>query len=253
MVLGFVFYAGLVILSGLGVLWGVGSILTGVDRYRENAAIRDTPVAKLDSVAVGPSAVRGTIEPVGRPEKRLCSWDVAVAYELSVTDHGSTDSRTPLDHSHTVPFDIVTDAGAVRVSDDDFEYLVSEAREWRCERESYETPDEAVWQFDQDWNLSELRKGDERRYESTVLCPGDEVYAYGTIEIDETRTEDVDKPVRLTDRDGLFFISDRDPDELRRERRFAFAKEGVLGITVGTASLAAFLWLTGIAQVFLGA
>lgn len=253
MVLAFVLYAGLVILSGLGVLWGLGSILMGVERYRENAAIRDTPIAKLDSVAVGPSAVQGTIEPVGRPEKRLCPCDAAVAYELSVTDNGSTDSRTPLHHSHTVPFDIVTDEGAVRVSDDEFEYLVSESREWRCERESYETPDEDLWQFERDWNLNELRKGDERVYEARYLCPGDEVYAYGTAELDERRTDSEAKPLVLTDRDGTFFVSDRDPDALLRERRFALAKEFAVGAVASSVSLAAFLWLTGIAQVFLGA
>ncbi len=37
-------------LSGFGVLWGIGSILMGFDRYEEEHAIRTTPLSELDSM-----------------------------------------------------------------------------------------------------------------------------------------------------------------------------------------------------------
>ncbi|WP_459194207.1 hypothetical protein [Halosimplex sp. J119] len=253
MVLGVVLYAGLVIGSGFGVLWGIGSLLIGFDRYREGTAIRDTPISPLDSIAVGPVAVRGEIEPVGSPETRMYDCPECVAYDLSVRDFGSGDSRTHVDRTRVIPFDIATDDGSIRVDDDAFDFLASDEREWKRERESYESPDEDLWHFERSWDIDELRTGDERVYEATYLCPGDEVYAYGTAEIDERRIDDADKPLRLTDRDGTFFVSDREPDALRRERRFALAKEVAVGVVAATVSLTAFLWLTGIAQLFLGA
>jgi|GEM_PF-2698029 len=253
MVFGYVAYAGLVLLSGVGVLWGIGSLLVGFDRFEEARAIRTTPVASLDSVAVGPAAVRGRIEPVETPETDLYGCEAAVAYDLTVTDFENSQSTTPVDRSRVRPFDVRTDEGSVRVADPVFDLHVSDDRSWSETRESYRTPDEDLWYFEREWRLDELSAGEERTYEAEYLCPGDEVYVYGTVEVDEGRAGDEDKPLVVTDRDGLAFASDRDPDALLRERRFALAKDGAIGVVVGTASLAALLWLTGIAQVFLGA
>ncbi|QLH83877.1 hypothetical protein [Halosimplex pelagicum] len=253
MVFGYVAYAGVVLLTGVGVLWGIGSLLVGFDRFEEARAIRTTPVASLDSVAVGPAAIRGEVEPVAGPETDIYGCEAAVAYDLTVTDFENSQSTTPVDRSRVRTFDVTTDEGSIRVEDAVFDLHVSDERSWTENRESYRTPDEELWRFEREWGLGELSAGEERTYEAEYLCPGDEVYVYGTVEVDDDREGDEGKPLVLTDRDGLAFASDRDPDALLRERRFALAKDGAVGVLVGTVSLAAFLWLTGIAQVFLGA
>ncbi|PYZ02589.1 hypothetical protein C8039_02060 [Halogeometricum sp. wsp3] len=43
-----------------------------------------------------------------------------------------------------------------------------------------------------------------------------------------TRCRGAIETARITGRDGLFFLSDQDPDELLRERRFVLANNGLL-------------------------
>jgi len=254
MVFSILLWAGIIIGSGLGVLWGIGSLLMGFDRYEEERAIRTTPVASLDAVAVGPTAIEGEVRPVDREVGSLYGCERCVAYDLSVSDTGSDTSETHVERSYTVPFDIVADGGSVRVRETTFDFQVSEGRQLDRERKSHESADEELAQFERNWEIPSLRSGDTRTYEASYLCPGDRVYAYGTLELDESRTDstDEDKPLVLTDRDELCFISDKPPAELLRERRFALAKSGVVGILVSVVSLMVFLWVTGIAQIFLG-
>lgn len=251
-VLGFVVYALLVALSFAGILVGVGSLLIGFDRFREERAIRTTPLSSLDSVALGPVAVSGTVEPIGSTIPTMYGCDECVAYEVRVVDSGSDGSDARIDRSAVVPFDVATDQGSIRLRESCFEIHASDERSWNDDRESYEQPERAVWEFERAWGIDDLRAGDDRDYEAAYLCPGDEVYAYGTAELDETR-DGSGKPLVLTDRDGLCFLSDEDPATLRQERRWALAKNVAIGVPVATASLAAFLWLTGFAQIFLGA
>mgnify|MGYP000572025257 CR=1 FL=1 len=253
MVFAYVLYAGLILASGVGVLWGVGSLLVGLDRYEEEHAIRTMPVASLDSVAVGPAAVRGRVEPVEGTIGSIPTSGECVAYDLSVRDSGSDGSETRVERASLVPFDLVTDEGSVRVREAGFDFHVSDDRQWALDRKSNEGRDAAVRRFERDWELPALSSGYERLYRASYLCPGDEVYAYGTVDVDDSRADERDKPLELTGRNDLFFISDRSPDALLRERRFALAKDGLLGVVVATVSLAAFLWLTGLAQLVLGA
>lgn len=253
MVFAVLLYVGLIALSGFGVLWGIGSILVGFDRYEEEHAIRTTPLASLDSVAAGPTAVQGRVEPVGRQIGSLYDCEACVAYELTVEDTGSDSSETHVDRSAAVPFDIATDDGSIRIRDADFDFHVSEDRRWSEKRKSHTAPEDRLARFEREWQIPELRTGDDRLYSAAYVEPGDEVYVYGTAELDDTLSEEQSKPLVLTDRDGLFFISDRSPDELLRDRRFALAKNGLIGVAVAVTSLTVFLWMTGIAQIFLGA
>jgi len=253
MLFGILLYLGILALSGFGVLWGIGSILMGFDRYEEEHAIRTTPLSELDSIAAGPTAVRGRIEPAGRHIGTLYDCEACVAYKLTIEDAGSDSSRTHVNKSEAVPFDIVTDEGSVRVCNAEFDFHVSEDRRWNEKRKSHTSPDDKLARFERDWQIPDLRAGDDRRYEMAYIEPGDTVYAYGTAELDNSLSGEQSKPLVLTGRDGLFFLSDQDPDELLRERRFVLAKNGLLGIAVAVISLAVFLWLTGIAQIFLGA
>ncbi len=59
--------------------------------------------------------------------------------------------------------------------------------------------------------IPDLRAGDDRRYEMAYIEPGDTVYAYGTAELDNSLSGEQSKPLVLTGRDGLFFLSDQDP------------------------------------------
>lgn len=253
MVFGYLLWAGIIVGTGLGVLAGIGYLLIGFDRFEEERAIRTTPVASLDSVAVGPTAVQGEIQPVDREIESLYACDSCVAYELDVTDVGSDRSQTRIDRTAVAPFDIVTDEGSIRVAESGFDFHVTADRRWKHERKSHQPADAQLRRFERNWELPPLRTGDTRQYSASYLCPGDEVYAYGTADIDDNRSDGSAKPLVLTDRDDLFFVSDRSEAELLRERRFALAKKGILGVCVSVVSLALFLWVTGIAHIFLGA
>lgn len=253
LLVGVVAYVLLIVVSGAGVLWGIGALLEGMDHYRVSAAVRTTPVAQLDSVAVGPTAVSGRIDPVSSPFSPLHVTEQCVAFDLSVEDISSGTSRTHVDRRELAPFDIVSETDSIRVRDAEIDLLVSEDRQWERERKSHEPASAPLEAFERAWDVPELRSGDTRQYVATYLEPGDMVFAYGTADVADGLDGDDEKPLVLTDRDDVFFISDRDPDELLRERRFALAREAIVGVTVSTVSLAAFLWLTGIAQVFLGA
>lgn len=253
MVVGVLIYAAFVIGSAAGVLGGIGLLLLGFHRFEEARAIRTTPPQSPGSVPVGPAAIEGRIEAVGPTIGSIYGCEACVAYELEVSDVGSESSETHVERSEVVRFDIVTDDGSIRVEDASFDFHVSEGRQWSETRESYESPDEELRRFERDWSVPEPRAGDKRTYRASYLCPGDRVYAYGTVDTDESRQDERAKPLVLTDRGDLFFISDRDREALLRDRRFALAKDGILGVVLATVSLAVFLWLTGIAQVFLGA
>lgn len=243
----------LLVLGGslFGILWGLVSIQTGFDRYAEWNALRDVPVPSLDSFAYGPMTVEGRIEPLEDTIRTPIGADDCVLFDIRVQDDSSTASETLFDERQARPFAIETDAGLVRV-DTDIDLDMSAERTVAEKIESHEGRPPEILAFDRTNGIEERGAGHDRRYEQEHVAPGDQVVAHGRAVRDEAYTEPP-KPAVLMEGEGPFFLSDTSREELLSARRWALVRSVVLGVVTATASLTIFLWLSGIAQLFLGA
>lgn len=251
MAVGYVVYLGLLVGSGIATLYGVVLVRDGFRDWREFNALVDVPVASLDAVAVGEAAVRGTIRPDESPTAVPVGDERCVCYDLTVSD--STDVSPVHEERDHVSFFVTDGDGRVRVDPSGFEFDLSEDRTESFAFESYdEIPDRAE-AFHESRDLPDRGMRRDRTIEYGYLRPGDDVYAYGRVRPDPERETGVgEKAVVLTGTEEGF-LSDRSPDVLRRERRNALARSVAVGVVVSTVGLGGLLWLTGFAQLFLGA
>jgi hypothetical protein len=251
MVLAVVLYLALLGGSFFGVFWGLLRVRDGFDRYAEYNALKDVPVTKLDSLAYGRVTVEGRVEPLDGTVRAPIGAEDCVLYDLTVEDWSESTHTTLFERRESEPFAVVTDEGRVRV-DPSVALDLTEERSLDREVESHEGRPPAILAFDRVNGIEERTAGHERRYRQDHLRPGDEVVAYGRAVRDETHG-DGPKPTLLTAGEGPFFLSNRSRAELLSARRWALLKSTVLGSLAATVSLAAFLWFSGIAQLFLGA
>jgi hypothetical protein len=251
MVLAVVAYLALLGGSVYGVFWGLLRVRDGFDRYAEYNALTDVPVPKLDSLAYGRVTVEGRVEPLAGTLRTPIGADECVLYDLTVEDWSESSSTTLFDEREAEPFAVATDAGRIRV-DPTVDLDLTDDRSVTHEIESHEGRPPEVLAFDRANATAERSPGHERRYRQDHLRPGDEVVAYGRAVRDEVY-DDGPKPTLLTTGAGPFFCSDRSRDDLLSARRWALLTSAIVGSVAATVSLAAFLWFSGIAQLFLGA
>lgn len=243
----------LLVLGGsfFGVLWGLVSILEGFDRYAEWNALRDVPAPKLDSFAYGQMTVEGRIEPLEDTIRTPIGANDCVLFDIRVQDVSSTSSETLFDERQARPFAIASDAGQIRV-DPSIELDLSDERTVSEKIESHEGRPSQILAFDRANGIEERGAGHDRRYEQEYVAPGDRVVAHGRAVPDEQYTRPA-KPAVLEEGTGPSFLSDNSRDELISDRRWALVRSVGMGVITATASLAIFLWFSGIAQLFLGA
>ncbi|WP_254767210.1 hypothetical protein [Salinilacihabitans rarus] len=256
MVLAPFFYLVMLLASVAGVFVGLDAVADGFARYRQAVTIADTPLSTLDAVAVGPAAVSGTVSADGSPLSLPADGRECVAYDLTVADDGYGSTRTPLEERRATAFTLETDLGRVGVSPaavEGAEFDFTDDR--RAERTvaSYEEPSERVADFERSRDLPDRGMRYDRTFELAWIEPGDECYAFGRIDADAEFDSGDRKGAVLRDGDVTPFLSDKPPARLLRERRFALGRSVGKGLVLATVSLAAFLWLSGIAQLFLGA
>ncbi|TYT63230.1 hypothetical protein [Natrialba swarupiae] len=257
MILAVFLYAALLIASASGTVVGVVTVAKGFARYRQAVTITDTPLSSPDAVAVGPAAVSGTVS-TGSPLAVPVIGGDCVAYDLSVRDSGYGSSRRPLSERRVASFSLETESGRIEVSPEAVEaaeFDLSEER--RAERtvESYENPPEQVVSFERTRNLPERGMQYDRTFDLAWIEPGDELYAFGRVDANTGLETDGgtagSKGTILRDGDVTPFFSDKPPEELLRERRFGLVWSVCKGLVVATVSLVVFLWLSGIAPLFL--
>lgn len=247
-----VFYVLLLGGSVVGFLLGIGWIYRGFDRYTERLVIHDLPTSPTGSVALGPVGVEGTVRPLEDPIRTPLGAEECVLYELDVYDAGPTSVGKPVDEQRRVRFAIEDERGSIEVADEPVTVDVSDARSFEESVESHEARSPAVIAYDRANDLEPERAHD-RTYEQAHVRPGDYVYAFGVATDAETGSND-EKAVSLAaDPSGLLFLSDRTPDELLGERRWAVGKSVASGGALAVVSLAVFLWMSGLAQLVLGA
>lgn len=249
MVFAYALYLGLIGGSLLAVLFGLARVGEGFQRWRQATALHDVPIASLDAVSIGEAAIVGRLE----GSERDCTVPVAdqqcVCYDLDVID--STDTLPVHEERDAATLFVTTDDGRLRIDPAGFEFDLTDDRTGSLSFKSYDDPPDEAVAFAEEHDLPDqgMRRDREFRYE--FLRDGDEVYAYGTVEPDPEREAGADEKavVLVAGDDG--FLSNKSTATLLRERRFTLARSVVVGVVVGTVGLAAFLWLTGIAQLFL--
>lgn len=252
MVFAVLLYVGIIIASFLGVFIGLTYVGDGFTRWREANALADVPVATLDAVAVGEATVSGTlVAPEGATSVPVGEQPTCACYELTVSD--STDVESLEERRESVPAFVDDGDGRVRIDPEGFRLDLTDDRRGSLAVKSYDDPPAAVERYERDREFPDQGMRRDRTYEYEYLAPQDDVFAYGTVAVDRGReTTGDEKGVVLTAGDDGF-LSNKSREVLARERRFSLAKNVIVGVTLSTVSLFAFLWLTGIAQLFLGA
>ena len=251
MVFGYVLYLGLLAGSLIAVGVGLQSVGDGFRRWREFNALADVPVASLDAVAVGEVAVTGTVVADESPTTVPVGDERCVCYDLAVND--STDVTPVHEERESVSFSVSDGHGRVRVDPSDFELDLTDDRRESFEFKSYDEVPERATAFHESRDLPDRGMRRDRTVEYAYLRPGDEVYAYGRARPDPERDAAPDEKALVLEGGEAGFLSNRSRAALRRERRFALVKSVVWGATVATVGLAGVLWLSGFAQLFLGA
>ncbi|MFD1563194.1 hypothetical protein ACFR99_06510 [Haloarchaeobius amylolyticus] len=256
MILAVVLYAALVVGSGLLVLVGIDTVRSGFDRYEERAAIVDRPVSALESVAFGTTALVGTARPGSHAVRvPFGGQERAVCYHVTVEDTNKLETAH-VDERVAPPFVLEADIEGTRVRVDatDLRLDLSANRQLETDVASHEPLDGDLASFVEEHDLPSQGLERDRRFAYEYLAPGDEVFVYGRAVPDEARASADGKAVLVTaHEDGSGLVSDKSPDTLLAERRRVLAKNVSLGVLEGVIGLAAFLWLTGIAQFLLGA
>lgn len=257
---GLVVYAALVIGSAGLVVSGLSSVQSGFDRYEERTVIADRPTSSPDSLALGKTAIAGTARPDHRLDRLpFGGRERALVYELTVEDTNKIESPH-VNVRIAPPFVLERDTeGAddyhVRVDASSLRLDLSDDRQWSTEIASHEhlPPDLADFAAANDLPSQGMER--DRKFAYEYLAPDDEVFVYGRAVPDEERTDSREgKTVLVTaDENGNGFLSDKSPDALLEERQRALTRHVSVGVVKATIGLAAFLWLTGIAQFVLGA
>lgn len=251
MVFGYVAYLGLLAGSAGALLYGLVLVSDGFREWREFNAIVDVPVVPLDAISVGEAAVSGTIRPNETTTTVPVGDERCVCYDVSVSD--STDASPVHEERDSISFSVDDGDGHVRLDPSDFEFDLTGDRTESFSFKSYDDIPDRASEFHETRNLPERGMRRDRTIEYGYLRPGDEVYAYGRVEIDSKREATGDEKAVVLTADEMGFLSNKSRADLRDERRYALAKSVVTGVVVSTVGLGGFLWLSGIAQLFLGA
>lgn len=251
MVFGYALYLGLLVGSGVGVLYGLVLVGDGFREWQELNALVDVPVASLDAVAVGETAVSGTIRPGYGVTTVPVGNEQCVCYDLTVSD--STDVSPVHEERDSVPFFVADGESRIRVDPADFELDLTNDRTKSFAFKSYDDVPERATDFHETRDLPDRGMRRDRTIEYSYLRPGDEVYVYGRVRPDTERETDTDEKAVVLTAGESGFLSNKSRDVLRRERRHALVKSVAAGVVVSTVGLGGVLWLSGFAQLFLGA
>ena len=251
MVLAVVFYLGMLAGSLLAVGAGALMVQAGFEQWEQANVLQDVPVATSNAVAVGEASVEGTVRAEASPLTVPVGDQRCVVYELTVED--STDVQPVYENRESVSFTVDDGEGRVRVDPGEMTFDLSDDRRESFEFKSYDEVPERARQFHGEHDLPDRGMRRDRAFEYEYVRPGDEVYAYGQVTLDDQREATADEKAVTLAAGEQGFISDKSRERLLRERRFALAKSVGKGVVVGTVGLAGFLWLSGIAQLFLGA
>lgn len=232
---------------------GLFAIYWGWTRYRRYTLIRDTPTAKVRSMAVGRTELEGTARPADRvldapftaEECLYADWQVEeYRYDPDDNDH---DWVTIASGELATPLYLADDTGRVLVrADRGADFDLSDAHRTTIEVGGSESPPPEVAAFvgddRDDWDLGEFlgdptgaiadalggdgtigRSNNRRRYTQNVLPVGESIYVFGSaqpVPVSEVpdREAGANEDLLAVQADGgtdLFLISDRKEKSLK--------------------------------------
>ncbi|WP_181685038.1 hypothetical protein [Halorhabdus salina] len=247
-----VIYLGLLGGSGLFVVAGVISVRDGFRKYRERKAITDRPVSELDSVAMGDVALQGTALPEGARETvPIGEQPDAIVYRITVDDTNKLEAELLADR-HTPRFIISSGEDEIRVDPSEFTFEIDQEHTWSKTIESSDPIPPDLEAYVAEHDLPEQGFDRDRQFQYEYLPPGETIHVVGHAIPRTDSTDPREKGVLVTAERDKSLISNKSVETLLDERRRAVITDVTVGVLEGGVGLAVFLWLSGIAQLFLG-
>lgn len=182
-----------IFLYGIGLLAGLGLIYTGFLNFRRRRLISDTPTSVIDSLAMGPVEVKGTVEAAaGTIDAPFGGECVISSYTIESPDPDDPGWNTVESDLQAKPFYIDDGSGKVLVNaydiDDmalDLEFDGSDHEIRRVinhDGSGEDMPEELVTfrqSIGREGTPDAFIGSKKRRYTQETLRPGDTVFAFG--------------------------------------------------------------------------
>lgn len=219
----------------LAVLFGGWMIYIGFNRWKQKKWIRDTPTQDIESLAIGPSEVKGVMKAKDDPLIAPFTDEECVYYEYTVKEYkrsGDDKSWQTIDEgsSHT-PFYVDDGTGKLLVEPhDETYYEIKEEDETTLRSSSSSPPSGSVSSFIEN-NSGVSTTSNKRKYIQKIIRNEDEGYIFGTAQTRDIQDDDEyrDNAQRLHIKkveDGamaepLFMVSGVDESEVIDRRQFS--------------------------------
>jgi len=243
---------------------GVGLIRTGFSRRKQRILMRDTPTEDVESMAVGPSEVKGSAIAADGPISAPFSEDECVVAKYQVEQYDEDDDdggswRTVESDVAYTPFFVDDGTGQVLVAPDDDATYDLEPEDWETTRvDSADRGPAPIQEFVDSaegisYPANASGKDNDRRYRQNLIRDKESVYVFGTAQPRDGDLRGGSNPDRLairsvTEDDALeetmFFISDDTEANLVDRREWAAWRLPVGGIFV-VAGFAGVVFMFG--------
>lgn len=220
----------------LAAVFGAWMIYIGFKRWKQKKWIRDTPTQDVESLAVGPSEVKGVMEAKDQPLSAPFTGEECVYYEYTVKEYkrGADDDKSwqTIDEgsSHT-PFYVDDGTGKLLVEPHhETYYEIKEEDETTINSSSSSPSNDNVSSFIQS-NADISTTSNRRKYIQKIIRNGDEGYIFGTAQTRDLEDDGEyrDNAQRLHIKkveddamaEPLFMVSGVDESEVVNRRQFA--------------------------------
>jgi hypothetical protein len=224
-----------IIYAVLTILFGVWFIKVGFKRWRQRRWMKDTPTEDVESVAIGPTEIKGETKAKNDPIEAPFTDDECVYYEYEIKEYkedaadDDKDWETVDSGSSKTPFYIDDGTGEMLVEPHEetvYEFK-SEDIEERKFSSSSSTPEEIAEFVDNKTNLSETNN--RRKFKQKIIKNNDTGYIFGTAqirqEVEDTSTNSERLCIKKVTDDSmsepLFMISSAGEKEVINRRSFA--------------------------------
>ncbi|PSP34139.1 hypothetical protein BRC63_09545 [Halobacteriales archaeon QH_10_70_21] len=221
---------------------GVGLIRTGFTRRKQRILMRDTPTEDVESMAVGPSEVKGSALAADGPISAPFSDDECVVAKYEVEEYDDDDDddggswRTIESGVAYTPFFVDDGTGRVLVAPADDATYDLEPEDWETTYvDSADKGPAPVQEFvesaeDISYPANAGGKDNDRRYKQNLVRDKESVYVFGTAQPRDESVRGGSNPDQLAIRsvaeddaldETMFFISDDTESDLIERREWA--------------------------------
>jgi hypothetical protein len=223
---------------------GIGgwAIVSGFRRWRQRALMKDMPTSEVQSLAIGPTEIKGTVkledrEPLTAP---FSETDCVIGkYKIKEYHRSKGDGTwsTIADGAIHTPFYVDDGTGSVLVTPHDETNYELHPGGWRgAYVPSDKRGDEPIQRFVRGhpsigFPSNKMGKFNDRKYRQNLITEGDDIYIFGTVHPREESdgyggSNENRLVIRKADGDGslsepMFMISDNREEQLVENRKYA--------------------------------